>query len=178
MNMPPIKICCDTHRVASFSPLSNGSSQTPFHARKAHRRRLPPRRGRLTAHTTPLVFRDEVCPQLIDDHRFWYRNTILQDRSSSRRCPKQMENGLDRKSWQLPSHKPSTRNTALLSCPCQILEFTDQERPYRFLPPKADGSIHELQKTTLIPQRKRQERLGRKFFLSPDGTKYFHLDFP
>ena len=171
MNMPPIKIAAILIVLLLFSPLSNGLSQTPFTPEKLTAEDYRRGEGALTAHTTPLVFRDEVRPNWIDDHRFWYRNTIPQGQEFILvdAQNKWKKRAFDHKKLAAALSQAIGQKYSAFELPLSDFEFTDQERAIVF---KAKGRRFTCElKNYTCTSEEAPERLGRKFFPSPDGTK-------
>ncbi len=131
------------------------------------------RRGEnaLSAHTYPLVFRDDVRPSWLDGHRFWYRNSIPEGQEfilvDARKKTKAQ--AFDHEKLAAALTKATGTNYTAFQLPFSSFEFAQGGQAIVFQ--AKDKQFTCNLKTYAWTLEEEPERPGRKYFLSPDGAK-------
>jgi len=157
--------------LAFFSCLFPVLAQTPYAPDSLTAEDYARGEKALNTHTSPLIFRDEVHPNWIGEHRFWYRNSIPEGHEfilvdAEKRTK---ERAFDHKKLAAALAKASGIEYGPFNLPFSRFEFSEDGQAIVF---EAKGR----QFSCLLPDgectsEEAPERLSRKFFLSPDGAK-------
>jgi len=147
------------------------TAQTPYTPDKLTAEDYEKAENSLRQHTSSLVYRADVRPNWIDDHRFWYRNTIeegheyimVDARTQTKERAfdhEQLAEALSEATGSKVSANELPIRSFELSSDGQAIEFDLRSKSYSF----------DL-KNGKLSTREARPSLGRKYFLSPDGKK-------
>ncbi|MCB9288104.1 MAG: DPP IV N-terminal domain-containing protein [Lewinellaceae bacterium] len=169
--MPPIHYSAILVALILLSPLSSGLAQTPYAPEKLTAEDYARGENALYQHTSNLVFRDDVRPNWIGGHRFWYRNSIpegheflLVDAKSKKRMP-----AFNHEKLAAALQEATGKDNTPTNLPFSRFEFTNEGQAITF---DAKGQRYTCNlKTYSCTSEEAPERLGRQFSLSPDGAK-------
>lgn len=147
------------------------TAQTPYTPDKLTAEDYEKAENSLRQHTSSLVYRADVRPNWIDDHRFWYRNTIeegheyimVDARTQTKERAfdhEQLAEALSEATGSKFGANELPIRSFELSSDGQTIEFDLRSKSYSF-----------NLKNEKLSTREAQPSLGRKYFLSPDGKK-------
>ena len=168
MKKPTLAIFSLLIALMHFSP---GLAQTPYAPEKLTAEDYHRGEYALSAHTSFLVFRDDVRPTWIDSYRFWYRNSIPEGQEfilvDARKKTK--EQAFDHKKLAEALSQATGTEYTSLRLPFSSFEFTEDEQSIVF---NAKGQRFTCNlKTYACTAEEAPDRLGRQYTLSPDGAK-------
>ena len=171
MNVLSIKIAAILLVLILLSPLSSGLSQTPYTPEKLSAEDYRRGENALGTHTSSLVFKDDVHPTWISGHRFWYRNSIPEGHEFILVDAEKKEKGqaFDHEKLAAALNEATGMEYAPFSLPFSDFEFSADEQAIVF---KAVGRRFTCNlASNKCTSGNAPERLGRNFFISPDGAK-------
>ncbi len=154
-----------------FAHYSQGQAPTPYAPEKLTVEDYERGENALSAHTASLVLRDDVRPNWLDDHRFWYRNSFEEGREfilvDARK--RSRTRAFDHTALAKALNEASGADYQPFQLPFYSFEYADNgedivfrvgAKQYTFSPKTQACSVEDA-----------PGRLGRKYFLSPDGKK-------
>lgn len=171
MKKPNLTISIFAMILALPALSSSFQAQTPHTPEKLTAEDYQRGENALSANTYPLVFRDEARPTWLDGHRFWYRNSIPEGKEfilvDARKKTKTQ--AFDHEKLAAALTKATGTDYKAFQLPFSSFEFVQEDQAIVF---QAKGKQFTCNlKTYACTSEEAPERLGRKFFLSPDGAK-------
>ena len=125
----------------------------------------------LSAATSKMVFGASVRPTWVDDHRFWYLNSIPEGNEfvmvDARK--KTRKHAFDHEQLAIALSRKSGKDIPPFELPFSRIEFSDDGKFLNFSV-QSDRYTYDIKRNTLDSE-KEQGRIDRNLFISPDGNR-------